>query len=226
MNSPADFYITETPTLHFVATGDEQRLSQDLEARLNESLLLAGEHPEVAAAAEANRALADRVQQLKKAERGLHQYARESGKEMARAAEQALDQIIISAADGKPDFSKVKELSGAEARNRYTGRALERLVEHLIPVAQIAQLRADSHELLTRARAIEAVAQERAERLIGQLRDAVSEEIVLPVDMSKGVAGALLAHASELKKLAVRQSENADQLEKSYAARASKEMSR
>jgi hypothetical protein len=224
MNSPADFQITETPTLHFVATGDEQRLSQDLDARLNESLKRAEEQPEVAVAVEANRAAADRVQQLKEAERGLHQYARESGIEMARAAEQALDQIIISAAAGKPNFAGVKEMSGAEARNRYTGRALERLVEHLIPVAQIAQLRADSHELMTKARAIEAVAQERAEKLLGQLRDAVSEEIVLPVDMSKGVAGALLAHASELKKLALRQSENADQLEKSYASRAAKEM--
>jgi len=224
MNSPADFHITETPTLHFVATGDEQRLSRDLDARLNESLKRVEEQPEVAAAVEANRKEADRVQQLKAAERGLHQYARDSGMEMARAAEQALDQIIISAAAGKPNFAGIKELSGAESRNRYTGRALERLVEHLIPVAQIAQLRADSHELMTRARAIEAVAQERAEKLLGQLRDAVSEEIVLPVDMSKGVAGALLAHASELKKLALRQSENADQLEKSYASRAAKEM--
>src|SRR5579864_459175 len=126
MNSPADFHITETPTLHFVATGDEQRLSRDLDARLNESLKRVEEQPEVAAAVEANRKEADRVQQLKAAERGLHQYARDSGMEMARAAEQALDQIIISAAAGKPNFAGIKELSGAESRNRYTGRALER----------------------------------------------------------------------------------------------------
>jgi hypothetical protein len=41
--------------------------------------------------------------------------------------------------------------------------------------------------------------------------------------MSKGVAGALLAHASGLKKLAVQQAENADRIEKSYTARAMKE---
>ena len=62
--------------------------------------------------------------------------------------------------------------------------------------------------------------------MLGQLRDAVSEEIVLPVDLSKGVAGALLAHAGGLKKLAVQQAENADRIEKSYTARATKEMSR
>jgi hypothetical protein len=72
---------------------------------------------------------------------------------------------------------------------------------------------------MTRARAIEKIAQERAERILGQIREAVSEEMVLPVDLSKGVAGALLAHASELKKLAVQQSENADRIEKSYLTR-------
>ncbi len=226
MNSPSDFQITETPTLHFVATGDEQRLSQDLQARLDESLRQAEEKPDVVAAAEAHREASDRLQELKKAERGLHQYARESGAEMTRVAQKALDSVIVSASGGTPDFGELDGLTAIETRNRFTARALERLVEHLIPLAQIAELRADSHELLTRARVIEAIAQERAERLLGQLRDAVNEEIVLPVDMSKGVAGALLAHAGGLKKLAVQQAENADRIEKSYTARTSKEMSR
>jgi hypothetical protein len=143
---------------------------------------------------------------------------------MAGIAQNALDKIIHSAAKGAPDFGDLTEWSAVEMRNRHTGRALERLVEHLIPLAQIAQLRADSHELLTRARAVEHIAQERAERVLGHLREAVSEEIVLPVDMSKGVAGALLAHASGLKKLAIQQSENADQIEKSYTRRASEQV--
>jgi hypothetical protein len=222
MNSPADFHITETPTLHFVATDDERRLSQDLQARLDESLGQAEQQPEVTAAVETTRVAADRLQQMKKAERTLNQFARESNIEMAGVAQTALGAIIESAAEGKPAFTKVGELMRIEARVRYTGRALERLVEHLIPLAQIAHLRADSHELLTRARAIEKIAQERAERVLGQLREAVSEEMVLPVDMSKGVAGAMLAHASGLKKLAVQQAENADRIEKSYTARAVK----
>jgi hypothetical protein len=224
MNS--DFQITETPTLHFVASGDEQQLSEDLQARLDQALRQAEEQPEVVSATEANRAAADRVQQLKKAERGLHQCARESGVELGNASRQALDNIILSTAVGKPDFAGIGDLARIEARTRYTGRALERLVEHLIPVSQIAQLRADSHELMTRARAIERIAQQRAEKLLGQLRDAVSEEVVLPVDMSKGVAGALLAQAGALKKLAVQQAENADRIEKTYTVRANKEISR
>jgi hypothetical protein len=72
---------------------------------------------------------------------------------------------------------------------------------------------------LTTARAIERIAQERAEKLLSHLREAVSEEMVLPVDLSKGVSGALLAHAAELKRLALQQSENADRIEKSYTER-------
>jgi hypothetical protein len=220
MNSPADFHITETPTLHFVATEDEQRLSQDLQARLEESLGQAEEQAEVTAAVEATRVAADRLQQMKKAERTLHQYARESNIEMAGVADKTLSAVIESAAAGKPEFVKMSDLMAIEARIRTTGRALERLVEHVIPLAQIDHLRKDSHELLTRARAIEKIAQERAERSLGQLREAVSEEMVLPVDMSKGVAGALLAHASGLKRLAVQQAENADRIEKAYTIRA------
>lgn len=223
MTSPPDFHISETPTLHFVATEDEQRLSLDLQARVDESLRQADEQPEVIAAVEATRIAGDRLQQMKKAERTLHQYARESNIEMAAVAEKTLGGVIESAAEGKPAFTKVGDLMTIEAQIRYTGRALERLVEHLIPLAQIAHLRKDSHELLTRAKAVENIAQERAERVLGQLREAVSEEMVLPVDMSKGVAGALLAHAGGLKKLAVQQAENADRIEKSYTARATKE---
>jgi len=223
MNSPSDFHIIETPTLHFVATGDEQQLSRDLQARLEESLCQAEEQTEVIAAREATRTAESRLSQMKKAERSLHEYARASNREMAGVAETTLGAIIESAAEGTPEFTKLGELMRLESRLRYTGRALERLVEHLIPLAQIAYLREDSHELLTRARAIEKIAQERAERVLGQLRDAVNEEMVLPVDMSKGVAGALLAHAAGLKKLAVQQAENADRIERSYTVRASKE---
>ena len=223
MNSAADFQITETPTLHFVATDDEQQLSQDLQARMEESLGHAEEQPEVMAAVEATRGADDRLQQMKKAERSLHQHAHESNNEMTVVSGKTLGTIIDSAAAGKPAFMKLSDLMAIETRIRYTGRALERLVEHLIPLSQIAHLRADSHELLTRARAVEKIAQERAERVLSQLREAVSEEMVLPIDMSKGVAGALLAHASGLKRLAVQQAENADRIEKAYTARQGKE---
>ena len=133
MNSPPDFHITETPTLHFVATGDEQALSQDLQARLDESLRQAGEKPDVLAAVEAHVAASARLQELKKAERALHQYARESGAEMTCVAHNALDGIIVSAAvEAAPDFGELRRADGdrdAEPlygpRDRAAGGALD-----------------------------------------------------------------------------------------------------
>ncbi len=80
-------------------------------------------------------------------------------------------------------------------------------------------MREESHSLVTRARALEGVAQERAEKVLGQIKAAVSDEMVLPVDMSKGVAGALLTRAKELKDLAVRLATEADELERKYDSR-------
>ena len=57
------------------------------------------------------------------------------------------------------------------------------------------------------------------EKVLQQIRGAVSEEMVLPVDMSKGVAGALLARAAGLKRLAVQVSNNADRIERAYQDR-------
>ncbi len=40
--------------------------------------------------------------------------------------------------------------------------------------------------------------------------------MILPVDLSKGVAGALLARADDLKQRGVRLSSNADSIEKTF----------
>ena len=111
------------------------------------------------------------------------------------------------------------EVLALEHRARYLSRALERLVETRLPLARIAHLREESHAGMVRAKALEQVARERAEKLLGQLRDAVSEEVVLPVDLSKGVAGSLVAQAAEHRRRAVAISENADQLEKTSSLR-------
>ena len=76
-------------------------------------------------------------------------------------------------------------------------------------------MREESHAAITLARALEAAAQERAERVLDQMREAVGEEMILPVDLSKGVAGALLERADDLRQRGVQLSSNADKIEKS-----------
>ena len=209
------FDIVKTPTLQAIATENEQQLADDLQQRVDAGLRQAEEQPEVIEATEAQSLAEAHLAKLQKAERALSQFAKEMGDKISAFRAAALDGIIESAATGsKLDFKALTELSMIETRSRYASRAIERLVEQRIPVALIARLRGESHAALAKARAIERIAQERAEKLLGQLRDAVSEEVVLPVDMSKGVSGALLAYAARYKNHAIQISENADQLER------------
>ncbi len=218
------FDLAQTPTVEAVSTGDEALLAQDLQARLDESIRQSDATAEVVAAMEAQRTAIGKLARLRTAERSLSAYTKDARERAARKARVAMDAIIESAAEGgKPEFAKLSELALIETQNRYAMRAIERMVEHLIPLAQIASLREESHALMTKARVIERLAQDRAEKVLGKMRDAVSDEIVLPVDLSKGVAGALIAHAADLKRCAVQISENADQLERSYRRRQTEE---
>ena len=214
------FYLAETPTLEAVATEDERVLSQDLQARVAEAVQLAESQAPVAEAACAQQEAQDRLERLRGSERLLNRHAKEARERVLELSEKALENLVDAAASGKKlEFKKLDEVAAGEGQIRALGQAIERLTEHLIPRAQIASLREEAHALEAKARALERIAQERAEKVLEQLRGAVSAEMVLPVDMSKGVAGALLARAAGLKRLAVQISENADRIESSYRDR-------
>jgi hypothetical protein len=214
------FDIARTPTLHAVATGDEQQLIEDLQQRVEAAVRQAEEAPAVIEAAESQRQAEQHLVKLQKAERALNQFAKETGEKLARMRETAIEAVIQSAANAdKLDFKALSLVATLENQIRQARHAIERLVERLLPLALWARLREESHAGITRARALESIAQERAERVLDQLRDAVGDEIVLPVDLSKGVSGALLARAAELKNRALQLSANADSLEKSLGDR-------
>lgn len=209
------FDIAQTPTLQAVATLEPHLLVEELRQRVDAATQQAEELPEVVAALEGLRQAEDRVAELKKAERALNEFSRDTSRKLIALREASLDSLIQAAGRGeKLEFKPLSELAALESRNRQASRAIERLIERLIPGAQLLRLRGESHAHSARARALEQLAQERAEKLLGQMRDAVSEEVVLPVDMSKGVSGALLAQASEWKHRAVQLSEHADNIEK------------
>jgi hypothetical protein len=212
--------LAQTPTIQAVATADESSLIADLEQRVAAAVRQAESQPEVIAAEENERTAARRLAGLGRAERSLNAHAKLVTERTNVVREGALDSLIGSAGDtGKLDFKPLNEVLVLEHRGRYLTRALERLVEKQIPLAQVAQMREESHASMVRAKALEQVARERAEKLLEQLRDAVSEEVVLPVDMSKGVSGALLAQAAEHRRRGLAISENADRLEKTYMGR-------
>jgi hypothetical protein len=214
------FDLARTPTLEAVATKDQQTLAQDLQKRAEESIAAAEARPEVVAARAAQQRAEERLNRLRKAERGLSSYAKDSREQMAAMEIVAIEAMVESAATkNKIDFKKLEGLATIESQNRVASRAIEHLIEKLIPLAQISNLREEAHALVAEARAVEGVAQVRAEKVLSALRSAVTDEMVLPVDLSKGVAGALVAHAGRLKKRAVEISENADHIERTYQER-------
>jgi hypothetical protein len=233
------FDIARTPTLEAVANADGQALAQDLQKRVAEALSTAKKQREVVEATASQRAAAEQLERLRRSQRALNQYAKDARERLAKSSQAAIETIIESAAGiesasgiekpGKPaklDFGKLAELITGENQSRYATHALEQIAEHLIPLAQLANLRGESHAMMAWARAIERMAQERAEKVLVRLRDAVTEEMVLPVDLSKGVVGALLAQADGLKRRAVQISESADEFERSYADRQRKKEGR
>ena len=216
------YQLSETPTLEAVATGDEALLERDLQAKVEEAVRQAEATPAVAAATGAQAAAAGRLAHLRTAERVLNRQSKEARDQAAMMGAAVLDSLVESAGSGDAgsvEVKKVAQLAAVEDRIRFTGRAIERLAEQQIPVAEIASMREESHALMAQCRALEQMAQERAEKVLGQIRAAVSEEMVLPVDMSKGVAGALLARAAGLKSRAVRISQQADEVERAFQAR-------
>lgn len=216
------YQLSQTPTLEAVATGDEAALAQDLSARVEEAVKQALQTAEVARAIEAQAQAAGRLARLRVAERVLNQQSKEARERAQALLQQVMDTLVETASKGAAGSIEVKavmQAAAAEDRIRYMSRAIERLAEHQIPLAEIASQRDEAHALEAQSRALERIAQERAERVLEQMRAAVSEEMVLPVDLSKGVAGALLARAAELKSRAVRISQQADEAERIYQQR-------
>jgi hypothetical protein len=216
------YQLSQTPTLEAVATGDEAALAQDLNARVEEAVKCALQSPEVAEAIQTQTLAADRLARLRVAERVLNRQAKEARERSQALMQSVLDTLVESASGGEAGSIEVKavmQAAASEDRIRYLGRAIERLAEHQIPLAEITSMREEAHALEAQSRVLERIAQERAEKVLGQIRAAVSEEMVLPVDLSKGVAGALLARAGGLKSRAVQISKQADEAERIYQER-------
>ena len=117
--------LAQTPTIQAVATDDERSLVADLEERVEVSVRQAASQPEVIAAEENERAAAQRLAKLTRAERALNGHAREIAERTAGVREGTLDALIESAGGSeKLDFKPLTELIALEHRARYLSRAL------------------------------------------------------------------------------------------------------
>ena len=99
------FDLARTPTLEAVSTKDQQALAQDLQKRAEESIAAAEARPEVVKARDAQHAAEERLNRLRKAERALSGYARDSREQMAAGEIAAIEAMVESATKAKIDFT-------------------------------------------------------------------------------------------------------------------------
>jgi hypothetical protein len=190
--------LRATPTLQLSAPNAAEKLDEKLTAEL--------ERVEADQSVLADRALfekaCDREKQLDRAHRALNQRDSEIGKWLGDIAGTYVESLIESAgSDGKrPDVKIAGRIIDSENESRLICRAIERIALHLKPVAEIARLRAEAQMQHTRAKVIDELAHERAQRFVGALSAAVGEEVAVSVDTKSGAIGMLLAIANEARK--------------------------
>ena len=128
--------------------------------------------------------------------------------------------IESAGSDGKrPDQKVASRIIDSENESRLIVRAVQQIAEHLKPPAEIARVWAQARLQHARAKALDALAQERGQRLVGALSAAVGEETVVSVDTKNGAIGMLIGLANEAKKEAYGFEASAKELQKAYGER-------
>jgi hypothetical protein len=118
--------------------------------------------------------------------------------------------------DKWPASKMATRIVDAENESHLVSRAINRVAEHLKPIAEIDKHLAEAAMLFARADQMDTIANQRAERLIDSLSAAVGEEVVLPVDVRHGVVGVLIQLADDTRKEAYARKQTASMLRKTY----------
>jgi len=158
------------------------------------------------------------VERTKRAMLVINDRAGELTKFLSDIAITYVDSLIESAANGgkRPDPKISTQIVNAENEHRLSVRAIGRIAEHLIPLSEIAKLRAESDFERLRAFVMDRLANERGQRLIEAMGAAVAEEVSVQVDTKGSVAGMLLELANAARKKANGLDKWADELQEKY----------
>ena len=191
-------------------SSDDEAFQKKLDAVFAEIAACGG----VVEAREARDAAAGEVARLKLARSRLSDRAREIFDEL-RNLSAALDDALIEDAGG--DLSKkLKGLGALEAEHRAVLRASSRVVEHLLPMAEIAELFRESEHLASRARALRGAASERIRKTAEMLADAAEHEGGIVFDSTNTLSGEMQRQAEELERQAANYAQWAKEREEQY----------
>ena len=208
------FDLAATPTLHLVTQGDP---AERIQRALHEAWGAASEVPAVKKATAEHNAATHERQRLLRAWRTLNETQGDLSKQLNSISEDYLSEVIDTAAEGeKPDPKKLARVAGLQNQYELTGRALHQVAVVRMPLAEIAEIRAESHKCGALAEALKAHANQRVAARMESLRGAVEEEGELPINFKSGATGQIMAHSGREAERAQELWRRADELERHF----------
>jgi len=187
------------------ATQDVEASQALLQEKLNEISVSVLERGSVSAASQKSDAAGARVRQLKESQNQLRTRASELGDEISRLTALCQDSLIEQFAGAKsvPDISKqLGSLPGLQIEHKLVTQAGTQIAEHLLPKAEIAEVRAVADHSTAQADALREVAAERLRRTNELIAGAAEHEGEITYDPAKTISGVLLAQAKQLDTVA------------------------
>ena len=187
------------------ATQDVEASQALLQEKLNEISVSVLERGSVSAASQKSDAAGARVRQLKESQNQLRTRANELGDEICRLPALCQDSLIeqFAGAKGVPDISKqLGSLPGLQIEHKLVTQAATQIAEHLLPKAEIAEVRAVADHSTAQADALREVAAERLRRTNELIAGAAEHEGEITYDPAKTISGVLLAQAKQLDTVA------------------------
>jgi len=190
-------------TVEVRAFSTDEELNGAMQAKLEAIYAEILTAPAVATAYERYETAKENVARLKRAQASLTRRARvvfDKMKEVASSVDMAL---IESHAEGKECASAgLKSLAGLETEHRAVSRANSRVLEHLLPQAEIAELNRTADHLTAKASAVRDAALQRIQRTAQMMAEAAEYEGGIVFDSLNTLSGEMQRQAAEFDRQA------------------------
>jgi len=154
--------------------------------------------PPVAEAYAGYEAAQQRVAHLKKAQASLTRRARQIFDEMKEVSSE-IDKILIEQDSSQLDLRKLADL---ENEHKAVTRANSKILEHLLPQAEIAELKRAADHLTVKAYTVREAANERIQKTARMMAEAAEHEGGIVFDSLTTLSGEMLRQASEFERQA------------------------
>jgi len=185
-------------TVEVRAFSSDEELNDAMQKKLEEIYADILSTSDVANAYEACEAAKSEVTKLKRAQASLTQRARVAFDKMKEVA-LSVDMALI---EGKESAAGMKQLARLEAEHRSVSRANSRILERLLPQAEIAELNQTADHLAAKAYAVREAASQRIQKTAQMMAEAAEYEGGIVFDSMNTLSGEMQRQASEFERQA------------------------